>query len=506
MAEINLLPNELRQKDQKDRERAARRAKVFKVELSRPNTQDKNILKSDTVKKSFWSDVFGVKKEKPAKVINQNENVDSSLSDIKLEKGKFGGDFLPIKNSKVVVNEEYSEVKNPMQAKTKNTWSQLLGPAHLPLTTKPKTGQIVFEKEAPRSQNFSRPIVKPVMQTPVPMVKKPIAPVALKVKKEKSDSWWKIFLDLFSFNKSKINLPKAPLPENLVLPRVAAQAPKLVPLQPVLSKVDPASLLKTKPIKLPKIKGESWWHKLWNQPKIKKQPVILPVAKIENNNIQLPKAENKPAHSVKVKEAKTDNSFHLVDKHEGFMPKINLIPEELLFRKQTNTTTQSIVIVLVVLTAALIVYGGNYLIGIEQNKIDVQIQEKQVTINGLINTIKDNQKVKQRNVFLQQKLLALKNNWDNRVSWSKFFDLLERYTLPTVYYTSFSADNSGLISLPAVADNYEEAARQIVDMRQAKDFVKEVIVDDATLSGNERAGYGVSFILKIKLADNVFKK
>ena len=84
---------------------------------------------------------------------------------------------------------------------------------------------------------------------------------------------------------------------------------------------------------------------------------------------------------------------------------------------------------------------------------------------------------------------------------------LEKYTLDGVYYTKFSADTSGLISLPAVADNYDTLAKQIVALSQAKDFVAEVKVDHAKIISTSQEGkIGVAFELKIVLAEGVFSK
>lgn len=67
MPEINLLPDELRQKEQRELESVRKKPKVFNIEMSRPQKEEvKQPLR--TSQPSFFTRLFS-KKEKPAKVL-----------------------------------------------------------------------------------------------------------------------------------------------------------------------------------------------------------------------------------------------------------------------------------------------------------------------------------------------------------------------------------------------------------------------------------------------------
>ncbi len=90
---------------------------------------------------------------------------------------------------------------------------------------------------------------------------------------------------------------------------------------------------------------------------------------------------------------------------------------------------------------------------------------------------------------------------DNHIYWTKFFSLLEKYTIPNVYFGDFSASIKDSIHLQATAADLPSLARQLVAFREADDFAKEV-----KLSGIRKVPQGVAGAFDIVLAENVFNK
>jgi len=90
---------------------------------------------------------------------------------------------------------------------------------------------------------------------------------------------------------------------------------------------------------------------------------------------------------------------------------------------------------------------------------------------------------------------------DNHVYWTKFFSLLETYTIPNVYFGDFSADISGIIRLDATGIDLIDIAEQYIAFFQAKDFVKEV-----TVSSIAKVPIGIKASFGLVLNDDVFKK
>lgn len=102
-------------------------------------------------------------------------------------------------------------------------------------------------------------------------------------------------------------------------------------------------------------------------------------------------------------------------------------------------------------------------------------------------------------IDLVKKQNRVKDILANHVYWTKFFSLLETYTIPEVYYKDFSADTSGAIHLAAVGKNLISVAKQIVAFSNAQDFVRKVEV-----GGIVQTTEGIDFTVKLDLADGVF--
>ncbi len=99
-----------------------------------------------------------------------------------------------------------------------------------------------------------------------------------------------------------------------------------------------------------------------------------------------------------------------------------------------------------------------------------------------------------------KKASRVDNLLENHIYWTKLFYLLEKYTLPGVSWSDFSADTSGKLHLDGSAKDLNTVARQIVVLSQASDFVKKFSVSGITVG--ETANFGVD----LELADGVFKK
>ncbi|MGC9048764.1 MAG: hypothetical protein ACP5IX_00880 [Patescibacteria group bacterium] len=89
----------------------------------------------------------------------------------------------------------------------------------------------------------------------------------------------------------------------------------------------------------------------------------------------------------------------------------------------------------------------------------------------------------------------------NHIYWTKFFKLLENYTIPDIYYGDFTGDTKGKIVLPTIGRDLIAAARQLIAFSNTPDFVKEVTITD--LVGGIK---GVTFNTNLILNPEVFLK
>ena len=202
-------------------------------------------------------------------------------------------------------------------------------------------------------------------------------------------------------------------------------------------------------------------------------------------------------------------SFHfglstLKGKGKKFKLNINLVPAELAFKDEVGIRRKTIALVLSIIVAGLLVFGAHFTIGVIQKRVTRDMFIKQNEILELNMAVGKSQQGKTETIVLQRKLLSLDKILDNHIRWTKFFTLLEKYTLEGVYYDGMSADINGQLELPVSASSYREGAKQIVVFENADDFIKSIEVGDISLDVASNQGVsGVSFDLKIELADRL---
>ena len=108
---------------------------------------------------------------------------------------------------------------------------------------------------------------------------------------------------------------------------------------------------------------------------------------------------------------------------------------------------------------------------------------------------------------IQGQLEAIKNLLTSHLYWTKFFDLLEKNTVPDVYYTNFVAGADGEIALSAVGKSFSSVAEQLTAFREAKDFIKEVSITGASAQVDPTGQVTeVNFEVDLKLIPGVFLK
>ncbi|OQX70999.1 hypothetical protein B6D52_02920 [Candidatus Parcubacteria bacterium 4484_255] len=103
--------------------------------------------------------------------------------------------------------------------------------------------------------------------------------------------------------------------------------------------------------------------------------------------------------------------------------------------------------------------------------------------------------------FLANKAIKAKKALNNHVYWTNFFNLLESYTVPGVYFGDFNARARETIRLSATGRDLISLAQQIVAFDNAPDFIKDVDV-----SNIQKSDAGVSAFFDLTLIDSVWQK
>ncbi|MBI5765851.1 hypothetical protein HZA71_01325 [Candidatus Falkowbacteria bacterium] len=462
MPNINLLPEDLREKEAREIKKLAKKPRVFEIGLSQPKREQLSALKEIVPKKSFWPKFFKPE-ARPSPPKEQ----------------KFFKDNLPsvdlLSSARKQSREYYQSSVPPKGKKKSSSWFKIFGPSKISAKPWPEKEQNLL------GQNQA---VKPEKEKKPSLIKK---------------GFWSSWRGA---KKTKIaTIKPMEMADDRALPSKAAKI--TIDFAKDRNGLKPERLTKTEFYK--NGAADSWGKIISSMFGFHKKKTVLPAKIISAPDVTSGRqVSQKSAKPTKEKTEKEKLSATAKAKKSHF--NINLIPEELVYREWINIRMQIIVLFLAIIFPAVIVYGAYRLIGFYQERADQQIHYKQAAINKLQEVAADYQKIKQNNTILQQKLMVIKGILDGHIYWTNFFRRLEKYTLDGVYYTDFAADISGEFMLPAIAASYGEAAKQIMAFKQAADFVKEVRVDKISLHSSGKGGItGVEFELKLKLADNVFR-
>ncbi|MFA6255492.1 MAG: hypothetical protein WC675_05755 [Patescibacteria group bacterium] len=205
-------------------------------------------------------------------------------------------------------------------------------------------------------------------------------------------------------------------------------------------------------------------------------------------------------HKKKIKPAKSFAKETVLD--------VNLIPADLAKQPEaelSNKLFTSGIVVLIFILLVTAVYLG---ISWYQLRVVRQIGDVEAKIASLDQEIAQYEKDKSLALDLQQRLDLIHQLLNDHIYWTKFFGLLEKYTISEVYYSNFSMTGKDKLILSAIGKDYESVAKQLVAFQQATDFIKSVKIDAASaqFDPEELAYLGVKFNISLEFLPDVFLK
>lgn len=229
----------------------------------------------------------------------------------------------------------------------------------------------------------------------------------------------------------------------------------------------------------------------------------IPAYKEKELEIKWPEEKTRIDLKERVGEKERGKKYKRAEKESTL--DVNLIPAELAEHPELELP-QRLLTSGVVIFISILVASGFYLgISWYQYKIIRQIETLEVKIADLNEQISQAEKEKAAALELQEHLVLIRQLLDNHVYWTKFFGLLEKYTVKDVYYTNFSMAGREQLVISAVGKNYQSVAKQLVAFQQASDFVKSVKIDAASAKIDELSGtYQVNFNINLEFLPQVF--
>lgn len=186
---------------------------------------------------------------------------------------------------------------------------------------------------------------------------------------------------------------------------------------------------------------------------------------------------------------------------------VNLLTEDILNRqKPREKMMQLIMIGAGALALVGLVYGG---LIVAKRSVTTQIAESRqelASVEAEIAGLGGKQQTVQQTV---QKITAIRGLIDRHIRWTKFFSLVEKYTLPDVSYgTSFAGDIGGALTFSAQTDSYENLAKQYLVYEQAvarKELLSEFTITGASKSKTATGAEQVSFAVSMTILPSAFE-
>ena len=479
MPEINLLPDDLRRKESKQLDSAKKRPSGFNIKFHEPEKE----IKVKSNKPSFFSKLFAPRPKKPEKIIPKNNKSKDELEkkdeikSVKLDK------------EPLMTQPSYKpRAKDEIKFDFKNDSA---------LISDLKIDELILPEPEKRTEKINEP-PKPIIKTV------PVAASAHSQHLLKKPSWLtRIWLSLIS-KKPKASKPsKSPLPIRGQI-KTPNQAPKnfekkFVPVVPVI----PAPLPKVQNI--PKDLLPPPAPKPFFKPVEPKKPFVWPKFSIFKKKVKLP-PKDKTVNFVK-SNLENKKSTQPEKREKSVYLDINLIPED-LSKMPERRFSEKLIITGIVFSALVLAIIFGYL-GLTWYQIIItrQIQDVKdeiVIIDSQIKTYKDDEKNARE---LQAKLKLIEDLLNNHIYWTKFFSLLEKYTIDEVYYTNFSMSGRDLLVISAIGKDYAAVAKQLLVFNEAKEFVKSARVDGASAVIEKSGDYtGVTFSINLEFQPDVFLK
>lgn len=185
---------------------------------------------------------------------------------------------------------------------------------------------------------------------------------------------------------------------------------------------------------------------------------------------------------------------------------VNLLSDDL--NSTVDPKRQAILLGVVALGVAVVIGLGYLGLSVYKHNIDQSVSSTEATLRQVKEEAATLAKTQQTVVQTTQKLTAIRSLIDRHTRWTKFFSLLEKYTLPSVTYgPAFTGNLDGSLSLTATAQTYEQVAQQYLIFKQlvaSKTFISAFSITSAVATTSKEAGSKVTFVVTMTLLPEDF--
>lgn len=155
------------------------------------------------------------------------------------------------------------------------------------------------------------------------------------------------------------------------------------------------------------------------------------------------------------------------------------------------------------LILSLVILGGLYgYLVLEQQKIVGNQNEQKQKITEIEKKILTFSELNKNINTLGQEIRLVQDTLSKHIYWTHFFSLLEKYTVNDVYYSGLAVGTNGGLTLSASTNSYDSVAKQlkVLNSEKAQEFVKEASITSAK---QDKDG-SVSFQIILSLNQDLF--
>jgi hypothetical protein len=185
---------------------------------------------------------------------------------------------------------------------------------------------------------------------------------------------------------------------------------------------------------------------------------------------------------------------------------VNLLTEDVV--STFNLRLRLIQLGLVVVGAAVLVGVAFVGLGMYEKSIQTDVQATQEQTLKTQTEISKLEKDLASAKVVTARLQIFQALVDKHVRWTRFFDRLERYTLPEVTYgPSFTGSLTTNLTFSATTDTFERLAKQYLIYGQAVavgDFITDFSISAASRSVDEDKKEKVSFTVSMNLIPTIY--
>lgn len=384
-------------------------------------------------------------------------------------------------------------------------------PPRMPMSSIATTTPLMHENA--QGSGLIRPVVPTVVSsqpagrsTPLPMRQITPAPLPSKKKEKRAFSFSFLrWLNFFAWFRSQPKPKKITMPES---PRQAPVVPRPMPPEaisitssprPVQAVVPPVPIPEPRPVvQMDAARPATPPVSTSLPPSPASRPIITPIT---------PEPE-RLRRGEPMKHGKPQTGLHVpgksgLDELAMQFKDVNLIPGEYTLRGW-RFISQSLVMAIVavgVLTAV-----GYVLLNMEETRIKNRSAQIDTEIQKFKNDILFYQKQEPVMTSIGTRIDLVKKLLGTHIYWTNFLSMLEKYTLPDVYYDGISATPSGKLSLSAHGSNFETVTKalQLLSSPVASEFVNSVSITGAHQVLGAEGASRVDFVIELTLNSDLF--